>query len=73
MVAIIENEKALGFVRKGEIDNAIEKLKHIWSSFPGGAENATRRTADKRPMNLVYFKELFETYLAAEKKKAGIK
>ena len=72
-VAIIENEKALGYVRKGEIDKAVEKLNGTWSSFPGGKENAKRITADKRPMNIGYFKELYDRYLTEEKKKAGVK
>ena len=72
-IAIIENEMALGFVRKGEIDKAVDKLKDTWTSFPGGTENEKRITANKRPMNLGYFKEIFETYLTVEKRKAGIK
>lgn len=72
-VAIIENEKALGYVRKGEINKAVEKLNGTWSSFPGGKENAKRITADKRPMNIGYFNELYDRYLTEEKKKAGVK
>ena len=72
-VALIELREALGHVRKGEISDAIEKLKTEWSSLPGGTENAARRSADKRPMNLAYFEELFDSYLAEEKEKAGFK
>lgn len=72
-VALIELREALGHVRKGEIEEAIDKLKTEWTSLPGGRENAGRRTADKRPMDLDYFEELFNTCLAEEKKKAGVK
>ena len=72
-VAILEEREALGFVRKGEIEKAVDKLKGTWSSFPGGKENVKRITADKRPMNMAYFKELYDRYLTEEKKKAGIK
>ena len=72
-VALIELREALGFVRKGEIEEAVEKLKTEWSSLPGGKENKGRLTSDKRPMDINYFKELFDTYLIEEKKKAGVK
>jgi muramidase (phage lysozyme) len=72
-VALIELREALGYVRKGEIAKAIKKLNTEWSSLPGGTENAGRRTADKRPMNMSYFEELFDSYLAEEKQKAGVK
>jgi muramidase (phage lysozyme) len=72
-VALIELREALGYVRKGEIAKAINKLNTEWPSLPGGTENAGRRTADKRPMNMSYFEELFDSYLVEEKKKAGVK
>lgn len=72
-VALIELREALGHVRKGEIEEAVGKLIDEWSSLPGGKENSSRLAADKRPMNLSYFKELFETYLTIEKGKAGLK
>ena len=68
-VALMELREALGYVRKGEIAKAVEKLNTEWTSLPGGAENAIRRTADKKPMNMGYFEELFGSYLEDEKKK----
>lgn len=72
-IAKIENRKALGHVRTGNLIKAIEMLCTEWTSLPGGKENKHRLTENGKPMNHAYFEHLFNTYFNEEKKKAGIK
>ena len=65
----LEDRAALHLVRTGNIQDAIGKLTTEWTSLPGGKENAHRLTADKKPMDMAYFKSLFDMYLEEERKK----
>jgi muramidase (phage lysozyme) len=71
-VMSLEYRGALPLIRKGKIEEAVQKLVTEWSSLPGGAENAKRRTADKKPMDIDYFMSLFNNYFFEEKTKENI-
>jgi muramidase (phage lysozyme) len=74
-VIIIENAKpkaninVLGMVRAGRLQEAVSHLVTIWTSLPGGAENANRRTGDNKPMDMSYLQALFNNFLEKEKRK----
>lgn len=65
----IEERNALHLIRMGKIKEAIEgtTLPKEWTSLPGGGENARRRTADGKPMNMTYLQSLFDQYLSEER------
>jgi hypothetical protein len=73
----LEDRAVLHLVRTGKIQEALEfktptgifSLPSEWTSLPGGKENANRLTADKKPMDMTYFKSLFDKYLDEERKK----
>ena len=65
----LEDRAALHLVRTGSIQDAVSKLTSEWTSLPGGKQNAHRLTADKKPMDMAYFKSLFDKYLEEERKK----
>lgn len=65
----LEDRAALHLVRTGSIQEAVGKLTSEWTSLPGGKENAHRLTADKKPMDMAYFRNLFDKYLEEERKK----
>jgi len=44
-----------------------------WSSLPCSTENAKRKTADGKPMDMAYFMSLFNQYLTQEKAKESLK
>jgi muramidase (phage lysozyme) len=64
-IALIDGRTGapLGDIRNGEIEAAVGKLVNEWTSLPGAKENAHRRTADNKPMDMTYFKTLFNKYL----------
>ncbi|QDL56172.1 hypothetical protein [Rhodoferax aquaticus] len=66
---------ALNFIRKGDIEKAITDttLPGEWRCLPGGIENAERKTAEGKPMDLAYVMGLFNQYLDEEKRKANLK
>jgi muramidase (phage lysozyme) len=68
----LEFRDALHLVRKGELAAAVAASKKEWSSLPGSGENAARRTADRKPMDMAYFNGLYEKFLAAELAKYGM-
>jgi muramidase (phage lysozyme) len=59
-------------VRQGKISEALDKLKTEWTSLPGASQNAHRRNAAGKPMDMGYFMSLYEGYLTEEKRKAGL-
>lgn len=67
----IEERNALHLIRMGKIKEAIEgtTLPKEWTSLPGGGENAHRKTADGKPMNMAYLLTVFDQYLEEESKK----
>lgn len=73
----IEDRGVLHLIRAGKISEAVEfrtpkgvlSLPNEWTSLPGGAENAIRRTADGRIMDMTYLMKLFDKYLELEKQK----
>jgi len=71
-VMLLEYRDALPFVRKGKIEDAVQKLTTEWTSLPGGKDNGKRRTADKKPMDMAFFLSLYDKYLIEEKVKEGI-
>lgn len=71
-VVILEYRTALQFVRLGDIGAAVNASIGEWTSLPGGAENKSRRTADGKIMDMAYFKNLFDKFLAIELAKFGI-
>lgn len=70
----LQDRGALNNIRNGEIEAALSSttLPKEWSSLPGGNENAKRKTADGKPMDMNYFLSLFEQYLNEEKRKVMI-
>ena len=52
--ALLERREALPMVRQGQISEALDKLKTEWTSLPGAKENAHRKTADGKPMDMAY-------------------
>lgn len=74
-VALIDSRKndPLGDIRKGKFEDAIPKLIDEWTSLPGAKENATRRTADGKPMDMAHFRFLYERHLDELLKKKGWK
>jgi muramidase (phage lysozyme) len=76
-VMMLEGANVLSLVRQGKIADAlkVKALLNSWSSLPGGVHNTNRvygegKTARKIDQDLIL--ELFETYLAEEKKKEGL-
>ena len=66
-VVILENTNfALSKIRIGQIEDAVKSLIGRWSSLPGASDNSSRKSSDGRPMDMMYFKGLFETYFAQE-------
>ena len=74
-VALIDRRPGdpLGDVRNGKIEDAVAKLLAEWTSLPGAKENAKRRTADGKPMDMAYFRTLYEQHLNELLKKKGWK
>jgi muramidase (phage lysozyme) len=64
-VAIIArlNTNPLADIRKGMLEDAVQKLCGKWTSLPGAKQNAHRKLPDGRAMNMAYFTELFNKYL----------
>lgn len=72
-VALLEStNKALSLVRTGKTEDAVSALSGRWSSLPGGVHNVSRRTADGKPMDMVYFMSIYNQYLSEEKLKEHI-
>jgi muramidase (phage lysozyme) len=71
-VIALEGRGALPHIRLGKIEDAIKTLLSEWTSLPGAKENAKRRTADGKPMDMTHFVGLFNTYLVQEKAKEKI-
>ena len=69
----LEFRGALHLLRSGKIEEAVAAARKEWTSLPGSTENAKRRTADGKPMDMAYFKGLFDRFLAAELNKFGIR
>jgi len=63
-VAIIEESKALGFIRQGKIEDAVRALKGRWASLPGGHDP---RHEQRNGFNYVFTNSdvtaSFETYM----------
>jgi muramidase (phage lysozyme) len=68
----LESRQALPEIRMVKIEEAVKLLLTEWTSLPGAKENAHRRTADGKPMDMACFMGLFNTYLAQEKVKEKI-
>jgi muramidase (phage lysozyme) len=71
-VMLIEEKKALGVVRKGDLDAAVKMLGGIWASLPGASQNQGRRTVQGKPMDIGYLREIYAKFLAVELAKFGI-
>jgi len=69
----IEQRKALILLRQGNIQGVVNLLKGEWVSLPGGTQNAHRKTAAGRPMDIDYLMDIFGKYLAEEKSVYGMK
>jgi len=73
-VAILEvTNAALSLLRTGKIEDAVRALGGRWASLPGAGQNAHRKTADGKPMDMSYFMGLFDQYLAHELEKEKTK
>ncbi|MCB5207040.1 lysozyme family protein [Methylovorus mays] len=68
-VAILEGRNALGSIRTGDIEKAIQLLQTEWTSLPGAKENVRRKTVDGKSMDMDYFSSLFNSHLNEEMKK----
>lgn len=71
-VALLERRGALPLLRQGKLEDAVAKLLTEWTSLPGAKENAHRKTASNKPMDMAYLQDLFANYLNEEMKKAGL-
>lgn len=70
-VILIEQRKALHLIRGGRVTEAVQLLRNEWSSLPGASENAGRMSG-RRPMDMNFLLELFQSNLSNELKKAGV-
>jgi muramidase (phage lysozyme) len=64
-VAVIArvNTNPLADIRNGKHEDTVKKLGSTWSSLPGAKQNTSRKSADGRAMDMVYFAEIFNKYL----------
>lgn len=70
-VILIERRDALHLIRAGRIAEATSRLRNEWTSLPGAAENANRMSG-RRPMDMNFLLERFQSNLSDELKKAGV-
>lgn len=71
-VMLMEEKKALPAIRKGDLDTAVRALLSTWASLPGASQNHGRKTADGKPMDMTYLRDIYAGFLAVELGKFGI-
>lgn len=71
-VMLMEEKGALPAVRKGDLDTAVQALLGTWASLPGATQNHGRKTADGKPLDMSYLREIYANFLRNEIGKYGI-